>query len=84
MAVLNYLSPGTEIIVDPSCKTHETTGLGFPCAEHEIWLPLSLLKVSLDKGSCKKIGAWTLLSIRDAAVRHIRSESLNYFYDYDL
>lgn len=70
----NYLNPGTELTTDPSCNTHVTIGLGFPCAEHEICDPLSLLNLSLDKGSCKKIGAWIPLSIRDATVRYIKSE----------
>lgn len=66
--MLFYLKPCTVDTNEPSFCTQVTRGFGFPCAEHDICDPVSLLNTNRDNGSCKNSGAWSPLSIIDANV----------------
>lgn len=57
-----YLRPGTEVTGEPSLSTHDTNGMGIPCAEHVTAAPLSLLNSSFVTGSCTKTGACVPIS----------------------
>lgn len=69
-----YLNPGTVLKMLPSLVNHVINGIGFPCAMHEIFDPVLLLKMTCDGGSCTNEGIcckfpacrlWSPLTITD-------------------
>lgn len=79
----HYLRPGTDDTGEPSFWTHVTCGVGFPCAEHDICEPVSLLNSNLDNGSCRNNGAWPPLSSIDANITYNNSANWKCYHLFD-
>lgn len=60
---ITYLSPGTAVTLLPSLRTHETEGVGLPCAKQDKCVPESLLNTIYAGGSWINVGTlWAVIT----------------------